>query len=112
MNRLEAVTSSPLMTCVDPITDPLWARLVEHQQSSVFHSPEWLRVIHETYGLPIHAYILLDELDEPCAGIPFCHIEDLRGTHLASLPFSDYCDPLVSDAQQWQILMDKLLEER
>jgi hypothetical protein len=51
-------------------------------------------------------------MDEPCAGIPFCRIEDLRGTHLASLPFSDYCDPFASDTHQWQLLIDKLLVER
>jgi len=60
----------------------------------------------------MRAYVLLDGMDEPCAGMPFCQIEDLRGKHLSSLPFSDYCDPFASDMAQWQLLVDKLLAER
>jgi CelD/BcsL family acetyltransferase involved in cellulose biosynthesis len=112
MNGLEAVTSSPVLTCIDPITDPLWLRLVERQESSVFHSPDWLRVLQDTYGLQVHAYVLVDGADEPCAGIPFCRIVDLHGKRLSSLPFSDYCDPVVHNVHQWQLLVDKLLAER
>ena len=111
MNGMEAVTSAPILSCVDPITDPLWLRLVEQRESSVFHSPGWLRVLRDTYGFQFQAYVLLDEAGEPYAGIPFCRIEDLSGKRLSTLPFSDYCDPLVSDMGQWQLLLDQLLPE-
>ena len=100
------------LACVDPISDPLWRRLVQERASSVFHSPEWMQVLVDTYKLQIDAYLLLDAQGVPRAGMPFCRIEDMTGKRLVTLPFSDYCDPLVDDAPQWELLAGKLLAER
>src|SRR5262245_55104821 len=96
---------------IEPIDDRRWERLVALKESSVFHSTVWLRVLHETYALPIYAYVLLNEENQPVAGIPYSSIQDPRGRRLVSLPFSDFCDPLVTDAAQWNCLIEKLLEE-
>src|SRR6202030_2256242 len=97
---------------VDPRTDPVWQLLVDRTPSSVFHSPAWIQVLTDTYGWEAYAYVVLDGLGEPQAGIPFCRIADMMGERILALPFSDYCDPLVSDQQCWQFLMDCLLSER
>jgi CelD/BcsL family acetyltransferase involved in cellulose biosynthesis len=96
---------------VDPRTDTLWAKLVQQAPSSVFHSPEWMRVLSATYGWEPSARILLDEQGQPHAGIPFCRISDLLGERIVSLPFSDYCDPLVDDEESWRFLIGQLLSE-
>lgn len=96
---------------IDPQTNPLWQQLVERSQSSVFHSPAWMRVLAETYGFEVGAYVTLDEAREPRAGIPFCRITDMMGKRIVILPFSDYFDALVSDMDQWHCLAEKLLEE-
>jgi CelD/BcsL family acetyltransferase involved in cellulose biosynthesis len=97
---------------VDPRTDPLWSKLVDQVPSSVFHSPSWIQVLTDTYGWETGAYVMLDERGEPRAGIPFCRIADVVGERISSLPFSDYCDPLVSNQQDWGLLIDRLLPEQ
>ena len=99
------------IVCVDPTTDPLWQRLVDEHRSDVFHSSEWLRVLADTYGFEPGAYIVLNAAGEPCAGLPFCLIEDVMGKRIATLPFSDYCDPLVSDHDECRCLLDQLSSE-
>lgn len=97
---------------IDPITDPLWQDLIAtHPLSSVFHSPDWMRVLVDTYGFEVQACIALDDTGAPVAGIPFCQIEDIRGRQILSLPFSDFCDPLVDDCDQWHALVANLLAE-
>jgi CelD/BcsL family acetyltransferase involved in cellulose biosynthesis len=97
---------------VDPRIDPLWQSLVDRTPSSVFHSPTWIQVLTDTYGWEASAYIVLDGHGEPQAGIPFCRIADMMGERILALPFSDYCDPLISDPQCWHFLIDCLLSER
>ncbi|NJP05221.1 MAG: GNAT family N-acetyltransferase [Chloroflexaceae bacterium] len=101
----------PIQT-VDPTTDPLWLRFVLQHRSDVFHSPGWLRAIQETYDIPTRAYVITDDQGEPVAGMAFCQIEDIAGKRIAALPFSDYCDPLIDTAEQWQLCANRLLEEQ
>jgi CelD/BcsL family acetyltransferase involved in cellulose biosynthesis len=100
------------VVCVDPRTDPLWCRLVTQGTSSVFHSPGWMRVLSDTYGWEPHAFVLLGDSGQPKAGFPFCRISDMLGERIVAMPFSDYCDPLVEDADSWRLLIDRLLPER
>lgn len=99
------------IACVDPQTNEHWRELVENHDSSVFHSPEWARVLTETYGFDVSSAILLNDVRRPVAGLPFCRIEDISGERIVSLPFSDYCDPLVSNEEQWVRLIDGLIAE-
>ena len=96
---------------VDPRRDPSWLALVESRPSSVFHSPAWLGVLQDTYGFELFAPVLLDDNDMPMAGLPVCRVEDFLGARLISLPFSDYCDPLVSTDHQWERLVEPLIGE-
>jgi CelD/BcsL family acetyltransferase involved in cellulose biosynthesis len=99
------------LVCVDPRSDPLWRKLVEQAPSSVFHSPSWIQVLTDTYGWQADACVIVNDLGDPCAGIPFCRIADVMGERIVALPFSDYCDPLVNDARCWHYLIDRLLPE-
>jgi CelD/BcsL family acetyltransferase involved in cellulose biosynthesis len=100
------------IVCVDPRSDQLWRRLVDQVPSGVFHSPGWIQVLTDTYGWEASAYVLLDDQGEPKAGIPYCRITDMLGERIVTLPFSDYCDPLVSDAECWRSLVDRLVPEQ
>lgn len=95
--------------CIDPAQDPIWQQLVTQHDSTVFHSPAWIRVLQETYPFHIRAYVLLNEAHEPTAGIPFALIDDMMDSRIACLPFSDFCDPLVRHFDEWYCLADKLL---
>jgi CelD/BcsL family acetyltransferase involved in cellulose biosynthesis len=89
------------VVCVDPRIDPLWQQLIEGHPSCVFHTPGWIQALTDTYGWEANAYILLDERGVPTAGMHFCHFSDHKGERIISLPFSDYCDPLVETREQW-----------
>ena len=99
------------VVCVDPRNDLLWRKLVDQAPSDVFHSPSWIQVLTDTYGWDAHAYVILDDRGEPCAGIPFCRITDIFGERIVALPFSDYCDPIANDPNAWRVLVDQLLRE-
>jgi len=81
---------------IDPIREPRWAALVDsHPRSSVFHSPNWLRALHEVYG---YNPVVVTTCPPDAAltnGLVFCQIKSwLTGRRLVSLPFSDHCEPL------------------
>ena len=66
----------------------------------------------QTYGFSVRAKILLDEHENPVAGISFVKIEDMFSPRIVSIPFSDFCDPLVGEFAQWQQLTDLLFAEQ
>jgi hypothetical protein len=96
--------------CVDPVTDASWRQLIEkHPKSCVFHTPDWAQVLTDTYGFRVEACIEVDSSSQVQAGVHFCHLQDMRGERIVSLPFSDFCDPLVDNLEQWQRLAEYLL---
>lgn len=95
--------------CIDPRSNPLWLQLLAQHKSSVFHCPAWSRVLADTYDLDIKAYIACDPMGVPQAGLPFCHLTDITGERIVTLPFSDYCDPLVRSVEEWHTLSDPLV---
>lgn len=106
---------------VDPQSDPLWNQLVNYKESTLFHSPEWARVLAKTYGFPLSAYVLTENQTDttlakqeirPVAGIQLCELDDIRGTRLSSLPFCDYYDPIVSCESEWNLLVEQVLASR
>lgn len=94
---------------LNPLNDPLWQQLTEQHQSTVFHSPEWMHVLHKTYGFDIRANVLLESSGQPRAGLAYCTIEDMMDPRIASLPFSDFCEPLVAHPDDWSCLVAELL---
>jgi CelD/BcsL family acetyltransferase involved in cellulose biosynthesis len=94
---------------VDPLSDPCWLSLVQDQESLLFHSPAWLKVISETYEFDVKALVLLEQ-GRPLAGIPFVLIEDALGRRLVSLAFSDYCDPVFQKRSQINALLRRLID--
>lgn len=99
------------IVCIDPQTNPLWQELVEQQRSDIFHSPQWIRTLTTTYNFNIRALVALDNAGEPRSGMVYCKIEDMLDPRIVSLPFSDFCDPLVENIDHWNLFIDKLLAE-
>ena len=104
--------STARVVTVDPLTDPSWRDLVARSEASVFQSPQWLEVLARTYGFEPRATVLIDEGSRATAGIPYCIVDAPPRKRIAAPPFSDYADPLVSDLEQWNALIDPLLGER
>src|SRR5437762_10906420 len=99
-----ACTTAVTVVTVDPRDDERWQHLVDRFPSDVFHAPAWMRVLRDTYGFDLRAHLVLDHEGLPIGGLPFCHVHDMLGDRLVTLPFSDYCDPLVNDTRVWTIL--------
>lgn len=99
------------LICVDPETDRHWAKLVQANKSSLFHSPQWIRVLNQTYDYGVRAYVLMDAQGEPLAGLPFCRIEDICGERIITLPFSDTCEPITAGREQLEPLVRHLIAE-
>jgi hypothetical protein len=81
---------------IDPLNDPRWVEFItRHPASSIFHTAAWLRALQRTYGYT-PAALTTTPPDTPLAdGIAFCRIRSrITGDRLASLPFSDHCQPL------------------
>jgi len=96
---------------IDPQHDPLWQTLVNRYRTDVFHSPAWISALNATYDFDIKALVVLDEAGEPRSGLAYGRIEDMMDPRIASLPFSDFCDPLVNDPNDWEVLISRLLAE-
>ena len=94
---------------IDPTTDPRWHDLATSVRSDVFHSPGWLAALRDSYDLEPTARVLLDGDGDPVAGLVYAEIVDMMDPRTVSLPFSDFCDPLVSTADQWAALTDGLI---
>lgn len=89
----------PTARMVDPVTSPAWAELISSTASTLFHSPQWMRVLQETYHIPLSSCIL-ERAGRPVAGVAWSPINDLLGPRRVTLPFSDFCDPLASSPQE------------
>ena len=96
---------------IDARSAPQWPEFARHRLGSLFSCPYWINAIAETYGFAINASVRTNG-GRIEAAIPYCRITDLRGDRIVSLPFSDYCDPLVTDGKTWNQLVAPLLAEK
>jgi len=81
----------------DPLTDPAWATLAStHPHGSVFHAPGWLQALKRTYAYEPLVFTTSQPAEPLANGWVFCRVTSrFTGRRLVSLPFSDYCDPLL-----------------
>jgi CelD/BcsL family acetyltransferase involved in cellulose biosynthesis len=105
-----ATRPTTTLLTVDPIDDPRWGDLVRRRHAGLFHSPPWLRALRATYDLDLRADVLVDEAENATAGWVSARIDDPSDPRVVSLPFSDYCDPLVDDLETWRRLTEPHLD--
>lgn len=85
------------MQIIDPRTYPNWnERLLDLPQVSIFHTVNWLRVLHGTYGYrPV--YFACFEAGKPAVLLPMLEVKSwITGARGVSLPFSDHCEPIMA----------------
>ena len=83
----------------DPLTDPRWEDLVaQHPLASPFHQRGWLKALYRTYGYKPFVLTSARNGEPMNDGVVLCHVSSwITGTRMVSLPFSDHCEPLLSD---------------
>jgi Acetyltransferase (GNAT) domain len=100
----ESVGAVPLVGGYDQLANGL----ASHRMRSLFASAAWAQSLSATYGFHVKASTLTSA-GQVRAAIPFSEIDDIRGPRIVSLPFSDYCDPMVEDAATWDLLIQPIL---
>jgi len=72
-----------------------------HPKASVFHDRGWLEALTRTYGFEPFAITTTEPGRPLCNGLVFCRISSwITGERTVSLPFSDHCEPLLSDPSE------------
>jgi len=101
------------LNIIDPLTDARWDELVSrHPKASAFHRRGWLAALKQTYGYEPFAMTSAAPGEPLEDGFVACRIRSwLTGTRIVSLPFTDHCDPLVSDTAGERRLLERMIEE-
>lgn len=93
-----------------PQSDPRWRALLARSQAATpFHHPAWSSALAATYGYRPFAALLVAG-DEPLAGLPVLEVSGPgpRRRRWLSLPFTDECAPLATDAEAHAALLAQL----
>lgn len=85
------------MQHIDPLTYPDWnERVLATPHASIFHTTNWLRVLQEAYGYRPYYFACFQE-QQLTALLPFMEVKSwVTGVRGVSLPFSDYCEPIMA----------------
>lgn len=104
---MERGTATPVMLGLD---DPRWRAFVAgNAEATPFHEPAWAELLAQTYGYRSFALAVTGDDGCPVAGAPFLEVRSLsRRRRWISLPFTDECPPLASDAPSRRALIDAL----
>jgi CelD/BcsL family acetyltransferase involved in cellulose biosynthesis len=97
---------------INPLQDPRWEAFVNvHPDASVFHQVEWLEALKSCYGY-VPVALSLSPPGSPLEnGLLFCGVQSwLTGNRLVSIPFSDHCEPLLSDPEELEQFVGDLAE--
>jgi hypothetical protein len=77
---------------------------------SFFHSSSWAKVLSESYGYSPKFFTLL-ERNKIIALIPVMEIKSfITGKRGVSLPFTDYCDPVILNGVPFPELLNCIIE--
>lgn len=100
-----------MIAVVDPSFHSDWnEQILSLPESSFFHTSMWSDVLKESYGYRPF-YFTEIEKGELKSVLPVMDVDSfLTGKRGVSLPFSDYCEPLVDDRARFENLMDRVLE--
>jgi CelD/BcsL family acetyltransferase involved in cellulose biosynthesis len=105
-----AAEMSAAAAVVDRCDPAVWVNLASHPSASLFTSKPWMEAVAASYGFTIATSAHFTN-GNATAALIFSRISDLRGERIISFPFSDFCDPLVSDIEDWRKLIAPLLAQ-
>jgi len=99
---------------IDPISHPGWDTLIGCMpERSFFHSSNWAAVLRESYSYRPLYFTRFEGAKpaKPSVVIPVMGVESfLTGKRGVSIPFTDYCEPIVSDEGGFPPVFDEVLQ--
>ena len=107
MGSFNATGSGLEFQAISPLRSDYWDDIVPAcEETSVFHTAAWARVLSYTYGYKPH-YKILKRNGDIAGVIPMMYVSSwLTGKRIVCLPFSDHCSPLVC----WQEFYENVFE--
>ncbi len=96
---------------VDPTRYPDWDELLfSVPGASFFHTSAWARVLSESYGYtPLYFTVLED--GQLRALVPLMEVNSiLTGKRGISLPFTDYCEPIVDEGIPFRDFLSPIID--
>ena len=123
MRAEPAARLTPIASAVTPVArwldeDELsaWDRFVdEHPYGLLYHSTSWKRVLEQAFPHIRGRFLVLADpaTRRITSGLPVYTVRSwLLGNRLVSVPFASFCDPLISSARDFELLLPLLLEAR
>lgn len=99
------------MRVLDPLTDSLWdEKLLAHEDASIFHTAAWARVLRDSYGYSC-CHLAAMEGDRFSFLLPLMDVRSmLTGRRGISLPFTDFCEPLLAAGVSGEAVVRELIE--
>jgi hypothetical protein len=89
---------------INPLEFESWDNLViKSKQYSFFHSLAWAKVLFESYKYKPF-YLIVRKNNELSTLIPFMEVRSFTGRRGVSLPFSDYCNPIIDGIDPQELL--------
>jgi CelD/BcsL family acetyltransferase involved in cellulose biosynthesis len=92
------------------LDDPRWSDFVAESGSTVFHHPAWAQLLSDCYGYRSFGFAGADEGGRIWGGVPLLEVKlPLRGgRRWISLPFTDYCPPVLAQGADGARLASEL----
>lgn len=95
---------------IDPSTDSRWNHFVDnHPLGWIVHLSEWKTILENSFPhMEPHYLAIIDSTTNKIkAALPLFKINSwLTGNRLVSLPFATLCDPLISNEQELNMMLD------
>lgn len=90
--------------------DPRWTSYVQsHPDTTIFHQSDWIELLSACYGYKAELLTLQDSSNKIIAALPLMQVNSrLTGKRLVSVPFSDFCQPLLDESTPLQKLVTRL----
>jgi len=101
----------PDIQIINPTEYKGWDDLIlSHPDYSFFHSSVWAKVLSESYHYtPLYMTVL--NKNKLSALVPMMEVNSfLTKKRGVSLPFTDYCEPMISDGITFQVLLKFILD--
>jgi hypothetical protein len=95
---------------LNPLRTPRWDELLlANPNATLFHSARWARVLYESYGYEPLCFVSFKNGAMEVL-LPFMEVRSVfTGKRGVSLPFTDYCEPILPDSIGFQDVLDVII---
>lgn len=98
------------ITIINPIDYPDWDNLIKDTEGDVFsNTTAWAKILSETYGYKPIYFVSFDK-NLLATLLPVIEVNSgITGLRGVSLPFTDYCNPIINDEKQFYDLFNHVV---